>query len=684
MAAFLVAVWLISMPVSSQVQRGYVKTKGVLQEDGSVKAGVRIEGATIDIRSINSILSRQRGEFSFNIPGATFYLSGVRKQGYVLADPEATTRAYSHTATPLVVVLEDPQERIEAIKTAKAQIRRTMNAQLRAKEDEIKALKDKSEQEKEDLTNQLYEQHENAGQLIAAMAERYVSTDFDEVNELNRQIGALILAGELNKADSLIRSKGDFNSREKELQTMEEDQAAMERARDAADNAARRIAHERQLKMADLAQDYYNQYTIFATSFKNDSAAFYLERRAALDSTKVEWLIEAGRFYSNYLADYDKAMNLYGRALRIASAQYGEQCDLVAATQNDIGTVFERKGDVKTALEYYQKAIAVREHLNDTLQINTADIYNNIGHAYNALAKYDESLECYGKVLTIQEQLLTADHPDIGRTYLNMGTVYIGKGDYPQSMEYYQKAQAIWETSLGENDLNLAVLYNNMGHLCERQGNYAQALQFHQKALAVYQRVLGEEHPNTAMSYNNIASVYDSMGKYDQAMEYMQKGLAVSIAKLGPRHPQVAISYNNISQIYCKRGEYEKALGELQKALAIDLAVYGEQHPSTANVLNNIGSAYDDQGAYVKALEYHERALAIRKALLGEQHPDVATVLNNIAMVYLHQGNNQKALEYFVKALQIKEQALGENHPEVAVIYSNIGNYCCPIKIGVD
>ena len=96
----LLAVSLVS---NAQIQQGYVKTKGVLQDDGSVKAGKRLEGVTIDIKSINSILSRQQGDFSFNVPSPNYYLLGIKKQGYVLADPEATSRAYNYSVAPLVI-----------------------------------------------------------------------------------------------------------------------------------------------------------------------------------------------------------------------------------------------------------------------------------------------------------------------------------------------------------------------------------------------------------------------------------------------------------------------------------------------------------------------------------------------------------------------------------------------------
>ena len=55
--------------------------------------------------------------------------------------------------------------------------------------------------------------------------------------------------------------------------------------------------------------------------YAHDSAAYYLELRAALDTTQLEWQNDAGTFIDDYLADYDKALSYYQRTMRIALAQ---------------------------------------------------------------------------------------------------------------------------------------------------------------------------------------------------------------------------------------------------------------------------------------------------------------------------------------------------------------------------
>ena len=436
----LLAVSLVS---NAQIQQGYVKIKGVLQDDGSVKAGKRLEGVTIDIKSINSILSRQQGDFSFNVPSPNYYLLGIKKQGYVLADPEATSRAYNYSVAPLVVVLENIQERLMAIIKAKSKIRRTMNEQLQKKEEEIAALK-KSDEEKQTLLQQLYDQQENTDKLIASMANRFVNTDYDQVSEKNRQINALILAGELNKADSLIGTKGNFEQREQEIRKEQETQMA-------AENLAKQLKEDVTLKINDLAEDYLNKHTIYAAKYQNDSALFFIERRAALDTTNIEWQDKAGMYLYEYIADYSKTMQYYKRILRLSEEQFGKQSAPYGSACMNIGVLYISLGDYDRAIDFLQKAIDIERSQFGEEHASIADCYSNIADFYERTGKLKESLKYSWKALNIFKKVHGELHETVAREYSNLGNTYEESGDYDKAEEYLKKSLDIVNNLKGEH-----------------------------------------------------------------------------------------------------------------------------------------------------------------------------------------------------------------------------------------
>lgn len=102
---------LVAIFSFAQTQQGYVKTKGRLGNNGTVIKGTRLTGAMVTVKGRNTVLSGNDGNFSLSIPGNTYYLQNVQKQGYVVTDPDILSRQYSYSKNPLVLVLEK-QERL--------------------------------------------------------------------------------------------------------------------------------------------------------------------------------------------------------------------------------------------------------------------------------------------------------------------------------------------------------------------------------------------------------------------------------------------------------------------------------------------------------------------------------------------------------------------------------------------
>jgi len=339
---------------------------------------------------------------------------------------------------------------------------------------------------------------------------------------------------------------------------------------------------------------------------------------------------------------------------------------------HNIAGVYYIQGDYPKALEWFQKALTIRETVLGKEHPSTATTYNNIAGVYYIQGDYPKALEWFQKALTIMEKVLGKEHPDTATTYNNIAVVYSNQGDYSKALEWYQKALTIREKVLEKEHPYTATTCHNIARVYDSQGDYPKALEWFQKALTIQEKILGKEHPDTATTYNNIAVVYYSQGDYSKALEWYQKALTIREKVLGKEHPNTATSYNGIAVVYYSQGDYSKALEWYQKALTIQEKVLGKEHPDTATTYNNIAGVYDSQGDYPKALEWFQKALTIKETVLGKEHPSTATTYNNIAGVYDSQGNYPKALEWFQKALTIKETVLGKEHPDTRSVRKNL------------
>ena len=300
-----------------------------------------------------------------------------------------------------------------------------------------------------------------------------------------------------------------------------------------------------------------------------------------------------------------------------------------------------------------------------------ASVFHNLGYGYNAMGNYDKALEYFEKALEIRESKLGKDHPSTASTYNNIGEVYRAKGDYDKALEYYGKAMEIKESKLGKDHPVTAATYNNIGGVYGAKGDYDEALEYCEKAMIVRQFRWGENHPNTATVYNNIAVEYYAKDDFDNALVYFKKALEIRESKSGRNHLETATTYNNIAVMYRKIDDYVKALEYFGKALEIRESKLGKDHPYTATTYNNIAGMYYAKGDYDKVLEYYEKALEIRESKLGKDHPSTATTYNNIALVYYAKDDYNNALEYFLKAVKIL-LFKNKNHPNTESCIRNL------------
>ncbi|MBO6024532.1 MAG: tetratricopeptide repeat protein [Bacteroidales bacterium] len=659
-------VMMLGIMLSAQTQQGYVKTKGRMV-NGKLVHGQGLKGATVSVHGRTAVLvNKDDGAFSFPIPEKQFRLDSVRKKGYQLVDLDALGKTYKHSSNPLYLVMETPEQQLLDQLAAERKIRRTLTNQLHQREDEIEALKalqKLSDEEYRQALQKLYEDTDQNEQLVKDMMERYSKIDYDQLSEFDQRISELILNGELTKADSMLRTKGDINER---ISQYKKHEAINVKERNDLSQRMEQLEQSETLaqkELEDLANDCYRKFEIFKMQHLNDSAAYYIELRAGLDSTNLEWLNEAGNFLYQYMADNSKALSFFQVALRQTEKLSGEEKAWAGTIYNNIGLVYSGGiGDYDKALEYYKKALAIEETIFGESHPEVAASYNNIGVAHYHQGDFQKALEYFDKAMTLQEATLGESNPDLATTYNNIGTLYSDLNDNEKGLVFLKKALSIRETSFGRNHPDVAASYNNIGCFYHDQRDYDQALEYLEQALSIRETIFGKNHPDVATSYNNIATSYKMLYNFDKAWSYYQEALSIGEAIYGEFSPFMAACYDNIGTLCYAQGDYTKALEYVSHALSIRNIILKENHPDIATCYNQIGNIYSSLGDYKKAKDYLTHALTIRKAVFGENNNKVAKSLNNIAMLCYEIGDYNTAIDYLEQALSIRKAIFGEDH----------------------
>lgn len=190
---------------------------------------------------------------------------------------------------------------------------------------------------------------------------------------------------------------------------------------------------------------------------------------------------------------------------------------------NNLGNVYRRNNDLDSAIEHYEKALAIRDHPRTRSNLGAA--LRKQGHIAEALNQYEKALALdansktahFGLGILHAEQgnsaralqeynlALTAD-PTYAEVAVNLGALYMSMGEAEKAIEQYNYAIAIIPY-FPQAHFNLAVAYAKSGS----PG----------KALASYERAVALE-PSFVAARINLGIAYFERNRQEEAVEQFE------------------------------------------------------------------------------------------------------------------------------------------------------------------
>lgn len=602
----LIAFAHFSLAPFAQTQTGIVKTKGRLGANGSVVSGKRLPGASVKVQGRNAVLSNNNGVFTFPVPGQRFSLVSASKTGYVLTDPDILMRQHTYSGqNPVFVVMETPETQLEDQLASERKIRRNLSQKLAAREQEIEQLKNENKitkQEYQKLMQELYASQESNEKLIKDMAKRYASMDYDQLDDLNRRVQAYILDGNLIAADSLINSKGDIVTRANNIKREQKLIAAEKKELTERLKVVSQLETGSNLDIEDIAKDCMHKAEIHKFNLSNDSAAFYLELRADIDTLNVDWQIDAGEFFRDALADYDRAQFYMTRIERIANnnadkaLQY--RCFMLLGQTNLLLT------KLSEAEYYLNKALMLSEEVYGSEDINYIETRIIIGDLFESKNNYQQAWEIYKQgAFYFYNKIQRNSHDSIPLSLEELNVysklVYSICGILRRIEKFYSAIKVFVE--LEKLCLNyykadtpfMASIYENLGSLYQEINNNEKALEYLSKAYMINLKYYSENHPIIAVSRLHLSEVLASTGDFQQAIENASHAYSNFSSKFGSSCVYLADAYKTFGLIYFKKGEYTTSIENYLKGLEILELFYGSGHSSHSIFYKKLADVYD-------------------------------------------------------------------------------------------
>ena len=619
----------------AQTQRGYVKTLGRPE-----KAGQPLEGVVILFQGYhNHVISDDKGDFSLLMNdkknGDAYSLQQVQKSGYELNESDLVGRKLAFSdQVPLVIVmasteqLQADKQRIEDNAYAMAQ--RNHAHILDSLQQQLQTNAITQEQYRSQMDD-IQKKFENFQLLIDGLAAHYAHTDYDFLNEKDREINICIENGELERADSLIHILFDpINVLERFQKTLANLDQQIAQAKDIIDQANSDLAVVLEQQKKD-AEYLYQLYTIALARFDKSNARYYIETRAALDTANILWQKEASEFLRIYYADYPKVIEYEHRILRYVLTNYDELHPDVASAYELLGVTYLDQGSYENALEYLNKSLELRTKAHGENDPELSTSYNNIGCVYNFMGDPDKSLEYFQKALELELIAPVRNDLSIASDYNNLSAVYWNKGQSDIALEYLLKSLNLRLSVLGENNLQVAGSYNNIGQVYIQLKDLEKASDYINKSLNVRLKLLGEKHPDVADTYNVLGNISYMKKDYEKALDYYNKALNIWILGQWEFNRTPAMCHKSMGQTYVKLDNFAAALEHFNRALEISIAIFGENHPLIAGCYNKTGFAYYKLGQLDKALEHYQKSLKVYEETLPADDPLIGKTKENIA-----------------------------------------------------
>jgi tetratricopeptide (TPR) repeat protein len=206
------------------------------------------------------------------------------------------------------------------------------------------------------------------------------------------------------------------------------------------------------------------------------------------------------------LAEYNKALENFQKALKITQKYYGHDHKNNAQDLNNIGLVYHEKQEYNLALDFLMKALKVAKK-SPSDPVYVASCLVNIARVYRRKKDFDLALKYYLESLKILEEHVGHEHSDIGLIIDNMSELYNEMGEHDYALEKALKGLDIRQKSLPNDHPDIGRSYTNIGWCYQNKQNYHQAIEYYEKALDNYKKTLPPDHPDCLNTQQNLDAV---------------------------------------------------------------------------------------------------------------------------------------------------------------------------------
>ena len=448
--------------------------------------------------------------------------------------------------------------------------------------------------------------------------------------------------------------------------------------------------------------DEQNAYTHLGVTYmsggKNEQAlGAFLKAKELISGDKelASSLFYIGTLY-NKMGRFEEAWDTLNQSYNLLFSFPEKDSVFEAGLLLSMGVNRDNIGDYEEALRYYTLARRRQEEYHESPRI-LAVTEDNIASAYEKIGEWKEAIKSYRRAISIHQEGYAQDHYCLLNWYKKIGYIEFQQGLYSFAKDDYLSARYHAQKLHVNSEFETADLYYAAG-ICEyNREKIDEAVKYSLKAISLFQKDKIHNQREIALSYELVGNcLARSKGGKEKPEDYYLKAIALYHA-MAEDAPASLCLVCGIHLINSKRyPESRKCSEEALRGFLKELDLAGNtDHGTSGNSFfsivdgiaqchYNIGFVHYIDVEYVNAVKEFISAYAWYRYCLSLESDNDATAEGIMAceeqlkLIYqLNSQNPELAFSIFEKAGKELEEEYGVDSTESNISKQWIQRYSC-------
>jgi len=316
--------------------------------------------------------------------------------------------------------------------------------------------------------------------------------------------------------------------------------------------------------------------------------------------------------------------------------------------------------DDEAAIQFWQKALDIREDIFPTDHFDIIKGYRNIGTSLFNLKRYDQSNEYLKKSLDLHLSKNSVDSVLLGRTYKDLAYTALDQEDFNKAFGYLNGAKKLYEDIFQNEPWELVDIYESLFDFYQKNENGDKMFFYSKRIIDSYEGIedlYEEDSIYIAGAYNNLGLALEKNNEYERSISSYLRSIQLYKENNKNRDAELGMVYANVALPLLSLRKYDDALSNIEQA--ISLAKNSGDNPFMAKCIDNKAEILLSKGQPDEALVSIQKA---EKIFLGERKlrdidkPSYAILQYDKMRIYQSLARKQNKVENLQKAAQVADE----------------------------